>query len=200
MEELVIDTDTLVIIGAWNRAIFSQDWVMKNLLSDAKNVKIEYPINGIGSLRFSTEDISFFIFGERLIFKALNSKEQTYRTIISIARQLLRLLSHTPISALGINFVYKTDSLNIFNSFDDTKKLVDFIGREINSQELTRSFSLDEVLTLNLKMQSNDKQPIIDFNYNYTVNTPLDAINVFGDSDDIIIEKSQFSNNILSNL
>lgn len=200
MEELVIDTDTLVIIGAWNRAIFSQDWVMKNLLSDAKNVKIEYPINGIGSLRFSTEDISFFIFGERLIFKALNSKEQTYRTIISIARQLLRLLSHTPISALGINFVYKTDSLNIFNSFDDTKKLVDFIGREINSQELTRSFSLDEVLTLNLKMQSNDKQSIIDFNYNHTVNTPLDAINVFGDSDDIIIEKSQFSNNILSNL
>lgn len=200
MEELVIDTDTLVIIGAWNRAIFSQDWVMKNLLSDAKNVKIEYPINGIGSLRFSTEDISFFIFGERLIFKALNSKEQTYRTIISIARQLLRLLSHTPLSALGINFVYKTDSLNIFNSFDDTKKLVDFIGREINSQELTRSFSLDEVLTLNLKMQSNDKQSIIDFNYNYTVNTPLDAINVFGDSDDIIIEKSQFSNNILSNL
>lgn len=200
MEELVIDTDTLVIIGAWNRAIFSQDWVMKNLLSDAKNVKIEYPINGIGSLRFSTEDISFFIFGERLIFKALNSKEQTYRTIISVARQLLRLLSHTPISALGINFVYKTDSLNIFNSFDDTKKLVDFIGREINSQELTRSFSLDEVLTLNLKMQSNDKQSIIDFNYNYTVNTPLDAINVFGDSDDIIIEKSQFSNNILSNL
>ena len=77
MEELVIDTDTLVIIGAWNRAIFSQDWVMKNLLSDAKNVKIEYPINGIGSLRFSTEDISFFIFGERLIFKALNSKEHT---------------------------------------------------------------------------------------------------------------------------
>lgn len=200
MEEIVIDTDTLVIIGAWNRAIFSQDWVMKNLLSDAKNVKIEYPINGIGSLRFSTEDISFFIFGERLIFKALNSKEQTFRTIISIARQLLRLLSHTPISALGINFVYKTDSLNIFNSFDDTKKLVDFIGREINSQELTRSFSLDEVLTLNLKMQSNDKQSIIDFNYNYTVNTPLDAINVFGDSDDIIIEKSQFSNNILSNL
>lgn len=200
MEELVIDTDTLVIIGAWNRAIFSQDWVMKNLLSDAKNVKIEYPINGIGSLRFSTEDISFFIFGERLIFKALNSKEQTYRTIISIARQLLRLLSHTPISALGINFVYQTDSLNIFNSFDDTKKLVDFIGREINSQELTRSFSLDEVLTLNLKMQSNDKQSIIDFNYNYAVNTPLDAINVFGDSDDIIIEKSQFSNNILSNL
>lgn len=200
MEELVIDTDTLVIIGAWNRAIFSQDWVMKNLLSDAKNVKIEYPINGIGSLRFSTEDISFFIFGERLIFKALNSKEQTYRTIISVARQLLRLLSHTPISALGINFVYKTDSLNIFNSFDDTKKLVDFIGREINSQELTRSFSLDEVLTLNLKMQSSDKQSIIDFNYNYTVNTPLDAINVFGDSDDIIIEKSQFSNNILSNL
>lgn len=200
MKELVIDTDTLVIIGAWNRAIFSQDWVMKNLLSDAKNVKIEYPINGIGSLRFSTEDISFFIFGERLIFKALNSKEQTYRTIISIARQLLRLLSHTPISALGINFVYKTDSLDIFNSFDDTKKLVDFIGREINSQELTRSFSLDEVLTLNLKMQSNDKQSIIDFNYNYSVNTPLDAINVFGDSDDIIIEKSQFSNKILSNL
>lgn len=200
MEELVIDTDTLVIIGAWNRAIFSQDWVMKNLLPDAKNVKIEYPINGIGSLRFSTEDISFFIFGERLIFKALNSKEQTYRTIISIARQLLRLLSHTPISALGINFVYKTDSLSIFNSFDDTKNLVDFIGREINSQELTRSFSLDDVLTLNLKMQSNDKQSIIDFNYNYSVNTPLDAINVFGDSDDIIIEKSQFSNDIMSNL
>lgn len=200
MEELVIDTDTLVIIGAWNRAIFSQDWVMKNLLPDAKNVKIEYPINGIGSLRFSTEEISFFIFGERLIFKALNSKEQTYRTIISIARQLLRLLSHTPISALGINFVYKTDPLSIFNSFDDTKNLVDFIGREINSQELTRSFSLDDVLTLNLKMQSNDKQSIIDFNYNYSVNTPLDAINVFGDSDDIIIEKSQFSNDIMSNL
>lgn len=201
MEELIVDTDTLVIVGAWNRAILSQEWVMQNLLSDAKNVKIEYPINSIGSLRFSTDDFSFFIFGERLIFKALNNREQTYRTIISIARQLLRLLSHTPINAMGINFVYKpAEALNIFDTINDTRILVDFIGHEINLQELTRSFSLDETLTLNLKMQSSGSESIIDFNYNYSVKTPIDVINIFGDTDNIIIDKSQFSKDILDNL
>lgn len=201
MEELITDADVLVIVGAWNRAILSQEWVMQNLLSEEKNVKIEYPINSIGSLRFSTEDFSFFVLGERLVFKALNNKEQTYKNIVAIARQLLRLLSHTPINAMGINFVYKSEqALTIFDSIGDTRKLVDLIGHEIKVQELTRSFSIDETLTLNLKIQSTNSASIIDFNFNYSVKTPIDAINVFGDTDNIIINRNQFSKEILENL
>ena len=201
MEELITDADVLVIVGAWNRAILSQEWVMQNLLSEEKNVKIEYPINSIGSLRFSTEDFSFFVLGERLVFKALNNKEQTYKNIVAIARQLLRLLSHTPINAMGINFVYKSEqALTIFDSIGDTRKLVDLIGHEIKVQELTRSFSIDETLTLNLKIQSTNSESIIDFNFNYSVKTPIDVINVFGDTDNIIINRNQFSKEILENL
>lgn len=201
MEELITDADVLVIVGAWNRAILSQEWVMQNLLSEEKNVKIEYPINSIGSLRFSTEDFSFFVLGERLVFKALNNKEQTYKNIVAIARQLLRLLSHTPINAMGINFIYKSEhALTIFDSIGDTRKLVELIGHEIKVQELTRSFSVDKTLTLNLKIQSTNSESIIDFNFNYSVKTPIDAINIFGDTDNIIINRNQFSKEILENL
>ncbi len=31
MEGLIVDTDTFVIVGAWNREILSQEWVMQNL-------------------------------------------------------------------------------------------------------------------------------------------------------------------------
>lgn len=201
MEEIIRDTDTLVIVGAWNRAILSQEWVMHNLLVGYQNVKIEYPLNVLGSLKFSTDDFTFFILGERLTFKALNNKEQTYRTIIYIARQLLRLLSHTPINAMGINFVFKSDKIAaIFDSILDTKVLTQTIEHEISSQDLTRSFNLGESLILNLKFHTDNSISLIDFNFNYDVQKPLDVINILGDSDDIIIEKEKYSLTILEKL
>ena len=201
MEEIIRDSDTLVIVGAWNRAILSQDWVINNLLSGYQNVKVEYPINILGSLKFSTDDFTFFIFGDRLTFKALNNKEQTYRAIISIARQLLRLLSHTPINALGINFVFKSEKIaSIFNSIIDTRVLTDTIEHEIISQELIRSFDLGKSLILNLKFHIDNSTSVIDFNFNYNVQKSLDVINIFGDSDDVIIEKKKYSLLILDKL
>lgn len=200
MEQLITDTDTLVILGAWNHAIFSQDWVMRNLLSDEQNVRIEYPVNMIGSLKYTTDNLSFFIIGERLVLRALNENEQTYQSVVMLARQILRLLSHTPISAMGINFVFKTTiELNLFD-LKDTKTLVSLIGHEINTQELIRSFDLGNSQMLNLKIRNENSTLMFDFNYNYSVLTPLDIINIFGDTDDLILKKRNSAKDILMQL
>lgn len=200
MEQLITDTDTLVILGAWNHAIFSQDWVMRNLLSDEQNVRIEYPVNMIGSLKYTTDNLSFFIIGERLVLRALNENEQTYQSVVMLARQILRLLSHTPISAMGINFVFKTTiELNLFD-LKDTKPLVSLIGHEINTQELIRSFDLGNSQMLNLKIRNENSTLMFDFNYNYSVLTPLDIINIFGDTDDLILKKRNSTKDILMQL
>lgn len=200
MEQLITDTDTLVILGAWNHAIFSQDWVMRNLLSDEQNVRIEYPVNMIGSLKYTTDNLSFFIIGERLVLRALNENEQTYQSVVMLARQILRLLSHTPISAMGINFVFKTTiELNLFD-LKDTKPLVSLIGHEINTQELICSFDLGNSQMLNLKIRNENSTLMFDFNYNYSVLTPLDIINIFGDTDDLILKKRNYTKDILMQL
>ena len=36
MEGLIVDTDTFVIVGAWNREILSQEWVMQNLPANGR--------------------------------------------------------------------------------------------------------------------------------------------------------------------
>ena len=47
MEQLHDNFDTLVIVGSWNKYIFSEEWIVANILGEGVKYSIQYPLNAL---------------------------------------------------------------------------------------------------------------------------------------------------------
>ena len=90
MEQIHQNVDTLVVVGSWNKYIFSEEWVIANILGEGVRYTIQYPLNALGSLKFSLENVTFYIFGDRLLFQLNNDLDLSYREIIRTARKIFQ--------------------------------------------------------------------------------------------------------------
>ena len=61
---------SLIIVGAWNKYVLTEEWVRTNILpqTEYSNVSVEIPMNVDGSLKFNTKDFSFYIITDKLVF------------------------------------------------------------------------------------------------------------------------------------
>ena len=194
MKSLAPNFDTLVVLGAWNKHIFSEKWIQENILEKEWQYSVLYPMNTIGSLKFSLKNIDFFIMGERLVFQIKNTDETTYQEIVKIARKIFQKLIHTPVSAIGINFLLK--STHTESQLPDNEKLIQTIGKDITTSEITRSFALSSQETLNLKIEFQSECSMLNFNFNYQIESIQEILNILGDNDDLIVEKLTFAKKI----
>jgi hypothetical protein len=199
MKEIFNNINHIVVVGAWNMAILTEDWVKNNILNDVDKYTIEYPVAGSGSLKYSTEDFSFYIVLGRLYFNVIRDTDTAAKRTIEYARRLFRLLVHTPINAMGINFVFEDEGrCAVFDGLGDTADLTSAVAKSINKTEITRHFEINERENLNFKITQTDNITEYNFNFDYKVNTPLDIVNVFGDEDDILIKKKEEALGIIS--
>lgn len=200
MEQIHQDVDTLVVVGSWNKYIFSEEWVIANILGEGVRYTIQYPLNALGSLKFSLENVTFYIFGDRLLFQLNNDLDLSYREIIRTARKIFQKLIHTPVTALGVNFIYQTsDNLGMLNQLPKNEDLVKAIGHDISSSELSRTFKLSENETLNFKVEQKDENAnIFNFNFDFGIKSLSEALNIIGDDDDLILRKRNFANDIIN--
>lgn len=58
MKELSEGVNTIVVVGSWNKAILSQEWVAKYLLDGSSSMKIEYPLTYSHSFRDGSMSIA----------------------------------------------------------------------------------------------------------------------------------------------
>ena len=199
MKEIFNNINHIVVVGAWNMAILTEDWVKNNILNDVDKYTIEYPVAGSGSLKYSTEDFSFYIVLGRLYFNVIRDTDTAAKRTIEYARRLFRLLVHTPINAMGINFVFEDEGrCAVFDGLGDAADLTSAVAKSINKTEITRHFEINERENLNFKITQTDEITEYNFNFDYKVNTPLDIVNVFGDEDDILIKKKEEAIGIIS--
>ena len=200
MEQIHQNVDTLVVVGSWNKYIFSEEWVIANILGEGVRYTIQYPLNALGSLKFSLENVTFYIFGDRLLLQLNNDLELSYREIIRTARKIFQKLIHTPVTALGVNFIYQTsDNLGMLNQLPKNEDLVKAIGHDISSSELSRTFKLSENETLNFKVEQKDENAnIFNFNFDFGIKSLSEALNIIGDDDDLILRKRNFANDIIN--
>lgn len=200
MEQIHQNVDTLVAVGSWNKYIFSEEWVIANILGEGVRYTIQYPLNALGSLKFSLENVTFYIFGDRLLFQLNNDLDLSYREIIRTARKIFQKLIHTPVTALGVNFIYQTsDNLGMLNQLPKNEDLVKAIGHDISSSELSRTFKLSENETLNFKVEQKDENAnIFNFNFDFGIKSLSEALNIIGDDDDLILRKRNFANDIIN--
>lgn len=201
MEEKLQNINHIVVVGAWNQAILTEKWVKVNILNDVENYTIEYPISGSGSLRYVTDDFSFHILPGRLLVSLNKATEHASMKAVEYARRILRLLVHTPVEAMGINFVFERDGrCKVFDALSDTEALAASVGKPAKSVEITRHFPLGEKETLNFTVAQKGDKSVFNFNFDFKAHSPLDVINAFGDEDDIIVRKRQAAMKIVGDV
>ena len=201
MEQLHDNFDTLVIVGSWNKYIFSEEWIVSNILGEGVKYSIQYPLNALGSLRFSLENFTFCIFGERLVFQLNNNSETSYKEVIKTARKIFQKLIHTPVTAMGVNFLFRSNkSFNIVEYMPQNSELVQHIGYDIVSSEITRTFKISENEVLNFKIELKDEVNIFNFNFNYNIKSLDNILDIIEDNDELILCKSDIAKKIIEKI
>lgn len=202
MRQIVQGTNAIVLVGSWNIAIFTQEWVKENLLPD-EDFKVFFPSMVGCSLKFQTELFAFCIEGNRLQFEVVNfdHMQDAYVEIIKLLRIILRKLAHTPINAMGTNYVYDFDlPFEVLNTLHDNEPLQNIISLTggVKSQALVRNFDMGEDKELNLQLKSvQNGVNRIDFNFNYNVKNARDVMNILGDEDQLLIQNQDLARKIV---
>lgn len=200
MNELHNDVSNLVIVGSWNKDIFTPEWVKEYLL-DGQDFQVLFPMNSLNSLKFDVvTKYSFAINLNRLEFQIHDSSDGASREMIATARKLLRSLVHTPIVSFGVNFVYKSERQGLLNGISHTEEIKEHLTAEVESTEVTRVFKLGQGKVLNFKVIQKGIDTYFDFNYSYNVKNAQNLLDVLGDDDDIIIRKRKDSVDILNSV
>lgn len=202
MKDQYAGINTVVIVGAWNLAIFSQEWVRQNILrsEDYPEIKIQYPLNVLHSLRFSTDKFAFCIGENRLMFTLTEKSEQAEKDMLGVVSSICQKLPHTPVSALGINFVFETDNdVATVNALADTQRLVQSIGQAQTSIEIVRSYKKNDKETLNLKISKIGENKVkYDINYDYRSVNIQEITDVLNGEDNIIKTKREETLRVLN--
>lgn len=147
---MVIKTDynALVLVGAWNKSIFSPEWVSKFLLPNEKTFTVELSLNIDASPRISCENIRIWAIGNKLNFTLRDTKDETFELIQNLAIKTADYLPHTPVTSFGINFIFENDvneNLSEIFKLNDTKRLIEF-GASIETKQLKHSIIIEEKL------------------------------------------------------
>lgn len=177
----VAESFCTIIAGQWNPNIFKPDWVKSNLAKDQnKPVEIAFPI-GDPSLppRVHFDDVFIFPSQSRLDIRVERSTKENLVSTTEAAVKCLELLTHTPVSALGINVAFSSntadaDSIVKLFSFEDDAR-IDSGEFKLQEAEIKRSFKFNDY-TLNLAVSYNATDVKIDFNFNFESRTAQEAI------------------------
>jgi len=166
--KIKLDSWTIVIVGLWNTYIFSPDWLAKSLLG-REEIAIEFLIaTGKPQVRFSTDQLIFAAVEDKIVIAPKDSKDQTLSEVERVAKRLIELLPHTPVSGIGINMGFTVDELPpaVLRSFalEDTHKL-SAEGITIENTDIVRRLRTEDEL-VNLRIASGaTSSPELHFNF-----------------------------------
>ncbi|MCP4137354.1 MAG: hypothetical protein GY754_40680 [bacterium] len=202
MIEIMQDNPNIIILGAWNTAILSPNWLKEQFpdIIDDKTVKIEAGFGINSNFVFHIDNIKIIPSANRLIFVAKSGEEPTYKKIKALATGIIELLPHTPIISVGHNIAYNiqdhnikifTDAiLNNENNFYETN-----LDQELVARNIKHSIAAEKHL-LNIEYKIEREIKIINLNFHYDINSfemLIQSINSFE-------ENVQYSNTIIKKL
>jgi hypothetical protein len=167
-----LDTWTIVIVGAWNVHVFSPEWVGKQLL-DGKPMTIEVPVGPSGvKVRYSAEGLNLVPSGDRLIVGVQKADEHLIERAETAARNVLRLLPHTPVTAFGVNFGFHhaepSDQLLGLFKLNDLDALSAF-GCTIKRSNVVRSLEIAGAVVNGTHSLDSDGHAETDLNFHHDV-------------------------------
>jgi hypothetical protein len=194
------DIKHLVVVGAWNIAIFSPEWMQKYILTEYPEVKVEFPLHVNSSLRFTTGDFVLAIINGRLEIMIKNNPAHT----ISCLRFILQKLIHTPVSAFGVNFIFSANKSELpeglWAKFFVENPFSEFpIGYELIENTNAVLFKVSEMKNLRLGItKKEDETVIFEFNFDHQIKSAEDLLTILGDNDSFVTDYHDQTLNWLS--
>lgn len=183
MLKLYTNPPALVIAGAWNPDILSPSWIAKQAMGLELNqdfpVKVQLPIgNPTQRPTFEFEKIKFTAARSQLTFFLTPDDLDQINKSITTAAEILKLLSHTPVTGFGFNFSHEIEEptvplrktfsgSNISTLLDaaDAQTVVQKWGSSIKTQHY--------LLSLNAELEGNKVS--LEFNVHFEVNSAQEA-------------------------
>lgn len=157
----------IIIAGAWNRRLFSPEWVGRWIF-DGKPIDVEIPLMLGGPFKFIHDGLELYPDSDRLIIIPKNLEDSSLSAAEKVSIKILDLLPHTPIAALGLNFAFLEESLNdrlkIFSLLDDP--LLAGNSLEIIETQIRRLLKFESKIC-NLSIVRKPESIIIDFNFHF---------------------------------
>lgn len=114
---------TIVILGTWNIGIFNPAWLTTHVF-ESKEVSIEFGIEPGLPRKIIGDKIIILPMRNKLIIATAELNSSTIQKMEDVACKILDLLEHTPVTHVGINFVYKVHPVvpEIMNQFPDFQR------------------------------------------------------------------------------
>ncbi|MGE0083715.1 MAG: hypothetical protein AB7S75_04780 [Desulfococcaceae bacterium] len=161
--KLMNEFKLLVIVGAWNRNIFSGEWIKKFLLPK-DDFFLEVALDN--SHRISSEKIRVEFHNNRINFIPIINDIENYKYISDLSLKIADYLPHTPVFGYGINFIFECDSKKIQTNLikiNDIDKLNECGIIVINSQ-YKHSVKFDNI-PINIAITAINDNLNFDFNF-----------------------------------
>ena len=170
-------SNALVIVGGWNRHIFTPRWIKRYLFpGEQERFEIEMPDpfsagfnTQFVSPRISSKEVRILLQENRLSFSPVENKNAHFDRIQELALQLADYLPHTPVTAYGVNF--------LFTEFPVSGALINFVrpgdleeierfSASLTGEEYTRRLALNG-RTLNFTIGLEGEKVTFRFNFHF---------------------------------
>lgn len=211
MATINLNETSIIILGSWNQAILNVNWIRENidsLKNESPIVQAQYPTFPI-PIRLEYENLYIMPEQASLVLRPKNETSEAMKSIKIVSQEILKLLPHTPISAIGHNFSYTLESNELFKQVEleldkNLKESItshgDLVFEQIDYTK--KSFGLkfaDKSYDLNLSFINNIISKTLQINFNYHYNMAgkppenlLETLSKF-------VENFECSGNIVSN-
>ncbi|MCF8334926.1 MAG: hypothetical protein K9I47_12305 [Bacteroidales bacterium] len=163
---------TIVCVGKWNKDIFTPDWVAENLLKkyDEEKEQIQVAFNpSTFEIGYNYKDVILQIKDTVIEIRLQKINDFTKEFGVNIYSELIELLPHTPIKAIGINikFDFDTPKPKLLNEIQNYK----YEKNDLKTEriQLVKSYSNHK---LNVFVDFVDNKYKVSFNYHFEGEPP----------------------------
>lgn len=177
---------TITIVGKFNPAIFSNYWIATHLfgVADGEQITVTETTSELpGGLQLTltfVEGVGIHISNDRVQVSLIDFQEGTINRAVSVLRNLVEKLPHTPIGAIGVNFRWfdvdaEQPTLDLFDTPENLEGKFEILDR-------TSKFKISgDDFELNLSRHLVDGEVVFEFNYHREVDQALDLLELVVD-------------------
>lgn len=165
------DAFNVIVVGAWNPAIFSPEWAKEHLAQDKTLdviLAIPMPLTSRPP-RLTVEGVNLYPSEAALMVDCVEYNDAAIDACASKFQKVAELLPHTPVNAVGINFRFWGDLddseelANLF-TFSDAGK-IDSAKFCLSGALIKRAFKLSDSTILNLSLDTSFGNLRVEFNF-----------------------------------
>ena len=184
----------LTIVGAWNTAILTPEWVVQRVdwLKTDEKIPIEVSIGTPQNIRFRVHGVIVQPTSNRLDLIAEGESSQTYDLIARMATSIVERLPHTPIRAVGHNLSFDLDDGERFSAvsgtdLDSVQEQYRGIGGGDAVNEIQVKHAVESSrYTLNVTYGLTRENLVLDLNYHYPIVEGVDLAGILKEFPDNI--------------